>query len=71
MKFNLLISYAACLPLCIWQIYDVSLIYFSYSTTVDVRFDDDPVIELPAITIVADISKNIKENYLKEKFGKK
>ncbi|KAJ6217415.1 hypothetical protein RDWZM_008572 [Blomia tropicalis] len=44
---------------CIYQIYLVLLLYYSYPTNVDVRFDQSPYVRLPGVTICSELSSTI------------
>lgn len=58
-----------CLLGCIWHVYDISSIYFSYSTTVSVKFEREVRVELPAVTICTNTSYVTRHDYMKRRFG--
>ena len=43
-----------CSSVCLYQIIDICYIYFSYKTTTFVRYDNQSLISLPAITLCMD-----------------
>lgn len=55
------ISSLLCMIGSIWQMYDMSIIYFKYETTVE-------VIKLPAMTVAFDLLKSVKLNYMQSRF---
>jgi len=55
-----------CLIGCLTQVYWVCEIYFSYQTTTDVRYENEAIISLPAITLCTKKIFFIREEYLKQ-----
>jgi hypothetical protein len=55
-----------CLTGCLYQIYEISVIYFSYETTTDVRYEDEAITQLPAITFCVPKVSMIKKEYLNQ-----
>jgi hypothetical protein len=51
---------------CLYQIYEISVIYFSYETTTDVRYEDEVMTQLPAITFCVPKVSMIKKGYFKK-----
>ncbi len=60
---------AICLTGCLFQIYRISAIYFLFETSTDVRFDNEVIISLPAITICASKHYFVREEILKNIFN--
>ena len=56
--------FSLCLSLCLYQISDISKIYFSYKTTTFVSYSNQSEISLPAITICTDKQNLLKPEYL-------
>ena len=56
--------FSLCLSLCLFQISDISKIYFSYKTTTFVSYGNQSEISLPAITICTDKQNLLKTEYL-------
>jgi len=57
-----------CLIGCILQIHEISLIYFKYETTTDVRYENEVNISLPAVSICFYKSYLIRNEYLLQIF---
>jgi hypothetical protein len=55
---------------CLYQIYEISVIYFSYETTTDVRYEDEVMIELPAFTFCVPKVFMARIEYLKQSTNK-
>lgn len=45
--------------LCAYQLYIVSMLYFKYPTTVDIRLDPSPTVHLPGVTVCSELSSTI------------
>lgn len=58
-SFNIL-----CLSLCLYQIYEICEIYFSYKTTTYVNYENLNEISLPALTLCMKKHDMIKESHL-------
>ena len=54
--------FLACLSACLYQIYTICDIYFSYKTTTFVNYDQFRVISLPAITVCFDKIDVLRDN---------
>ena len=54
---------------CVWHVIDISHIYFSYETTVNVQFKREVVVEMPAITLCTNISYVTRYEYLKDRYA--
>src|SRR5882757_286843 len=71
-KFNILyktICYVLCLMGCVYQTYKISLLYFSYETTTDVRFEwDSNPITHQTITVCLD-KRDLIRHLLRLKYG--
>lgn len=65
--FSIILS-TICLIGCVLQIIEVSNIYFSYQSIVNVRFDFNKFIDLPAITLSSRKQNLIDYEYLKRNF---
>ncbi|XP_046912658.2 uncharacterized protein LOC124493606 [Dermatophagoides farinae] len=55
---------------CVWQLIDVSRIYFAYDTNVNVMFERETAVEIPGVTICMDLFKVANEEYLEEHYSK-
>jgi hypothetical protein len=55
-----------CLIGCLFQIYQISAIYLSYETTTLVRYENEPKISLPAITVCSDKQNFLKFDYIRK-----
>src|SRR6185437_6563438 len=68
MKFNFnfvkQLFFIFCLSVCLYQIYTICEIYFSYKTTTSVSYGDFSVISLPAITVCFDKIDVLRYEYL-------
>ena len=68
MKFNFnfvkQLFFIFCLSVCLYQIYTICEIYFSYKTTTSVSYGDFSVISLPAITICFNKIDVLKDHHL-------
>ncbi len=53
---------------CVWHVSDISQIYFSYKTNVNVRFEREVMIQMPAITLCTNTSFVARQQYLMQKF---
>jgi hypothetical protein len=51
-----------CIFGCLYQIHEISVIYFKYETRTDVKYENEKIIPLPAITFCSIKSYFIKEN---------
>jgi hypothetical protein len=60
---------AICLIGCSFQIYRIIAIYILYETTTDVRFNNEVIISLPALTICASKHYFVREEILKNIFN--
>ncbi|XP_027199513.2 uncharacterized protein LOC113793653 [Dermatophagoides pteronyssinus] len=54
---------------CAWQLIDVSRIYFAYDTNVNVMFERETKVEIPAITICMDLFKVANDEYIEENYS--
>ena len=57
--------FLACLICCLYQLYRISEIYFSYNTTTFVNYEKVSYISLPAITLCVNKKYVIKESYFR------
>jgi len=46
--------------LCLYQMYLVVVLYFGYPTTVDIRLDQSPFVQLPSVTVCSDLAATVK-----------
>nr|XP_027199509.1 uncharacterized protein LOC113793650 [Dermatophagoides pteronyssinus] len=53
---------------CVWQLIDVSRIYFAYDTNVNVMFEREVKVEIPGITVCANLGMIANEDYLLEHY---
>lgn len=53
---------------CVWQLIDVSRIYFAYDTNVNVMFIREIKVEIPGVTICANLGMIANETYLQEHY---
>lgn len=53
---------------CIWQSVDISNIYFSYDTNVNVRFEHEVPVQVPGVTICANVRPMIREDYMIKRY---
>lgn len=53
---------------CIWHLADISTIYFSYDTNVNVRFEHEVPVRVPGVTICTNASLTIREDYMAERY---
>lgn len=53
---------------CIWHLADISTIYFSYETNVNVRFEHEVPVRVPGVTICTNASLTIREDYMLERY---
>ncbi|OTF75638.1 degenerin-like protein [Euroglyphus maynei] len=53
---------------CVWQLIDVSRIYFAYDTNVNVMFEREIKVEIPGVTICANLGMIANEDYLRENY---
>lgn len=53
---------------CMWHLSDISRIYFSYETTVNVNFEQDSMVPIPGVTVCVNVSKTIREEYFYQRF---
>ena len=58
------ILYILCIFGCLYQICEISILYFSYETTTLVKYEIENPISLPAITLCSHKYLFIKEEYL-------
>ena len=56
--------FSLCLSLCLYQISNISKMYFSYKTTTFVSYGNQSEISLPAITICTEKQNLLKPEYL-------
>lgn len=55
---------------CLWHLMDISNIYFSYATNVNVDFERNPVVEIPGVTICTNVSLAINQGYMRSKYSR-
>ena len=67
--FNAII-FAILLIGCVYQVLDISHLFFSRQTNISVKLHKDSVVDLPAITICTNVSHTVNARYLEEVFGK-
>jgi hypothetical protein len=53
---------------CIWHVLGVSRLYFEYKTNVNVRFERERLVQMPAITICSNVTQTIRRDYLMKRF---
>src|ERR1700743_2057718 len=54
-----------CLMGCMYQTYKISLLYFSYETTTNVKYESSATLTLPAITVCFDKEALIRPEFVK------
>ena len=54
---------------CVWQVLDISGVYFAYETTVSVQFKREVIVEMPALTICTNISYAANTTYLRHRYA--
>jgi len=53
---------------CIWHLTDISSIYFSYETDVNVDFEREAMVQIPGVSICINSTLTAREDYLVHKF---
>ena len=53
---------------CLWQLTDMSNIYFSYETNVNVKFERETMVQIPGITICTNLSLTVNEDYMLDRY---
>ena len=53
---------------CVYQVLDISYLYFNYKTNVNVRLERESIVEIPALSICTNVTQTIKIDYLLERF---
>src|SRR5689334_15382699 len=53
---------------CVYQVLDISYLYFNYKTVVNVRLGRESIVEIPALSVCTNVSQIIKTDYLEERF---
>lgn len=53
---------------CIWHLTDISSIYFSYETDVNVDFEREVMVQIPGVTICINSSLTVREDYITSRF---
>ena len=54
---------------CVYQVLDISYLYFQYKTNINVRLVKESVVEMPALTICTNVSQTIRSDYLMNRFN--
>ena len=58
------IYFTFCLFVCLYQIYKICEIYFSYETITSVRYENIAIISIPALTLCFEKKDVLKEEYM-------
>jgi hypothetical protein len=53
---------------CIWHLTDISKIYFSYETDVNVDFEREVMVQIPGMTVCINASLAAREDYIISKY---
>lgn len=53
---------------CVWHVSDVSGIYFSYETDVNVYFERETMVQIPGVTLCMNSSLLVREDYIVKRF---